>query len=193
MKTVKTDDNPSDVGTKYLSEARLALPLDILGMLRSKQVSVCTVAMLSCFPVARGHGEDDDDGVSWLWSASFWAYHVMVVMVLGLLLRWWSVVVETTEVGTQTAKPAVMPDPADLYLQRYLAPALREMCRVRGLPVTGLRDDLVRRVASSPVRVVCRASCARSMAGMGSYRKADHRILHYEAAMTAWIDLVTGS
>ncbi len=73
LKTVKTDDNPSDVGTKYLSEARLALLLDILGMLRSKQESVCAVAMLGCFPVVRGQGEDDDDGVSSLWSASFWA------------------------------------------------------------------------------------------------------------------------
>ncbi len=98
-----------------------------------------------------------------------------------------------SEVGTQTAKPAVVPVPAKLYLHRYLALELREMCRARSLPVTGLRDDLARRVASSPVRVVRRASCARAMAASGSYRKADHRILHDEAAMTAWINLATGS
>ena len=190
------DDNPSDVGTKYLSEARLVLLLDILGMLRSKQESVCAVAMLSCFPLVHGHGEDDDDGVSWLWSASIWAYHVLVVMALSLLVRWWllekSTMVEKVNIGTQTVEQAAaVPDPVELYLQRYLAPDLRDMCRARGLPVGGLRDDLVRRTVLSPVRAACRVICTRAMAEMGWYMKADHRILHDEAGMNAWIDSAT--
>jgi hypothetical protein len=43
----------------------------------------------------------------------------------------------------------------------------------------------------SPVRAACRATCARAMAELGSYMKADHRILHDEAGMNAWIDSAT--
>ncbi len=95
------------------------------------------------------------------------------------------------DVGTQTVKPVLASDAAELYLPRYVVLDLREMRRARGLPVGGLKDDLVRRIVLSPERAVCRTSCTRAMAEMGPRRKADHRILHDKLAMSAWIDSAT--
>jgi hypothetical protein len=60
LKTVKTDDNPGDIGTKYSSEARLSLLLDILGMRRLTQGPLYAAMMLSLFPGVRGQDDGEE-------------------------------------------------------------------------------------------------------------------------------------
>jgi hypothetical protein len=52
-----------------------------------------------------------------------------------------------------------VPDQVERFLTRYLVPELKDMCRrVQGLPVTGAKGDLIRKVPRSSCLMICRVA-----------------------------------